>query len=344
MGLRNTTFLDACRGKTPAHPPLWIMRQAGRYLPEYREVRAQVSFEQLCRTPELCAKVTLQPIDRFGFDAAILFSDILTVIDVFGIEVKFAPGPSIATPVRTAEDVAALQTGDVDRDVGYVFDAVRACKAALEDRVPLIGFCGAPFTTASYLIEGAGTKEFRRTKALMWREPRAFGDLLERMTDVTATYLARQVKAGADALQIFESWAGALAPVDYMEHVWPHLQRLLAHALGLGVPIIVFPRGNANLLARLASVLPRDGDLVVGVDWAVDLSHALEILGPERVIQGNLDPMLLFAPPALLQTRARAMVDTGRRARGHVFNLGHGISRHTDPAQVQILVDAVHGA
>ena len=344
MALRNTTFLDACRGHQPAHTPLWIMRQAGRYLPEYREVRAKVSFLELCRTPELCAKVTLQPIDRFGLDAAILFSDILTVVEVFGIEIDFDPGPQIATPVRTADDIAGLELREVDDTLSYVFDAVRACKSALEDRVPLIGFAGAPFTTVSYLIEGSSTKDFRHTKSLMWREPEAFATLLGQMTDVTAMYLTRQVEAGADALQIFESWGGALAPADYMEHVWPHLERLLKHALALGVPVIAFPRGNANLLARLAPVLPAGGDLVVGIDWALDLGRALDILGPDRVVQGNLDPMLLFAPPDVLRARARAVVETGRRARGHVFNLGHGISRHTDPAQVQILVDAVHGA
>jgi uroporphyrinogen decarboxylase len=345
--LANATFLDACRGLKPARTPLWIMRQAGRYLPEYREVRSRVSFEELCRTPALCAEVTLQPIHRFELDAAILFSDILVVLDAFGVDVTFNPGPTIANAVRSDADLHLLQELDPATSLSYVYDAVRACKHALQQRVPLIGFCGAPWTVASYLVEGNSTTEFARVKRWAYADPSGLRALLERVTDVSIAYLGGQVRAGVDALQIFDSWAGALAPRDYMELAWPPLARLARAALGLGVPVIVFPRGNGGLLRRLAPELRQltaAGDLVVGLDWTVDLDDAISVLGPEIVVQGNLDPTVLFAPPEVLDKRARELVTVGRRARGHVFNLGHGISQHVEPEQVARLVAAVHSA
>lgn len=338
MSFENDAFLRACRGERPDRTPVWIMRQAGRYLPEYRELRSRVSFQQLCRTPKLCAEAVMQPLRRFDLDAAILFSDILTVLDVFGVEVEFAPGPSIATPVRTGADVARLKTVPVESAVGYVFEAVQACKEAIDGKVPLIGFCGAPFTTASYLIEGSGSKDFMHTKSLMYREPAAFGALMSDMTSVLAAYLARQVAAGADALQIFDSWAGALAPDDYREHVLPHLQRLTAEAHALGVPVIVFARGNANLLVDIAAL---EAD-VLGIDWGIDLSHAISVVGRDRVVQGNLDPLALFAPWDVLEGKVRGIVEAGAEAKSHVFNLGHGIMPSADPAVVKRLVNLVH--
>ncbi len=338
--LATSTFLSACRGEQPARTPIWVMRQAGRYLPEYREIRARVSFEELCRTPELCAEVTLQPIDRFGFDAAILFSDILVVFDAIGVPVAFNPAPQVATPVRTAADVKGLRWGRAADHLDYVFQAVRACKAALADRVPLIGFCGAPMTTASYMIEGGGSREFEHTKAMAFTEPALFGRMLENITTLLVEYLAGQVAAGADALQIFESWGAAFAPDDYREHVLPHLRRLVEECRPLGVPIILFVRGNAGLLSQGAEL----GADVVGIDWSIGMSEAIDVVGADKVVQGNLDPMTLLGPPALVTAKAEAIVAAGRRARGHIFNLGHGISRHTDPAIVQHLVDVVHGA
>lgn len=338
--MQNDSFLRACRGERPERTPIWLMRQAGRYLPEYREVRARVSFEELCRTPSLCAEVTVQPIDRLGVDAAILFSDILVVFDALGVDVRFEPSPVIATPVRTEADLARLRWADPRDACSYVYEAVRACKAALADRVPLIGFCGAPFTTLSYLVEGKTSREFEHVKGLMFCQPGLFGQLMERLTDLLITYLGGQVAAGADALQIFDSWAGALAPDDYREHVLPHTARLVAAVRELGVPVILFTRGNSNLLA-LSSELPAD---VVGVDWTIDLARAIDVVGPDRVVQGNLDPLALLGPAALVEHKARAIVAAGRRARAHVFNLGHGISRHTDPAIARLLVDTVHAA
>ena len=340
MPLRNQTFLQACRGERPARTPIWLMRQAGRYMPEYRAIRSKVSFNELCRSPDLCAEVTLQPVDFLGVDAAILFSDILVVFDALGIEVRFEPSPVIATPVRTEADVNALRWGAPQDHLGYVFDAVRACKRALADRVPLIGFCGAPFTTLSYLVEGQTSREFERIKGMIFSAPLVFAGLMERMTTLLCEYLRGQVLAGADALQIFDSWAGALAPADYRQHVLPHLARLVAFTRGLGVPTIVFVRGNANLLA-VAAELPAE---VLGVDWSIDMDQAVAITGPNRVVQGNLDPMLLLGPAALVEQKAREVVAAGRKAKAHIFNLGHGISRHTDPALARHLVEVVHGA
>ena len=319
---------------------IWVMRQAGRYLPEYREVRSRVTFEELCRSPELCAEVTLQPIDRFGLDAAILFSDILVVFDAIGVPVAFNPAPKVASPVRTASEVDGLRWGRAADHLDYVYQAVRACKRALAGRVPLIGFCGAPMTTASYMIEGGGSREFEHTKAMAFTEPALFGRMLERITTLLVEYLAGQVAAGADALQIFESWGAAFAPDDYRIHVLPHLRRLVDECKPLGVPIILFVRGNASLLAQAAEL---DAD-VVGVDWSIGMADAIEVVGPRRVVQGNLDPLTLLGPPELVTAKAEAIVAAGRRARAHIFNLGHGISRHTDPAMVQHLVDVVHGA
>ncbi|MCH9682513.1 MAG: uroporphyrinogen decarboxylase, partial [Deltaproteobacteria bacterium] len=335
MPLANTTFLDACLGKKPARTPIWVMRQAGRYLPEYREVRAKVSFEELCRTPHLCAEVTRQPLDRFDLDAAILFSDILTVFDAMGVEVEFKPAPVVAEPVRTVADVERLKFGKADDHLGYVYDAVSACKKELDDRVPLIGFCGAPFTTASYMVEGSGSKEFLHTKRMAFTEPVVFGRMLESITTVLIDYLAGQVRAGVDALQIFESWGAALTPADYRIHVLPHVKRLVDEAKKHGVPVILFVRGNASLLSLVKDL---DAD-VLGVDWSIDLSRAIDVVGADKVVQGNLDPIALFAPADDLRRRAQEIVVAGRAAAGHVFNLGHGISRYTDPEAVKRLVE-----
>lgn len=316
------------------------MRQAGRYLPEYRAIRAKVSFEELCRSPELCAEVTLQPVDILGVDAAILFSDILVVLDALGVDVVFDPSPRIAAPVRSAADISRLRWGDPRQEVGYVMDAVRACKRALADRVPLIGFCGAPFTTLSYLVEGQTSREFEHIKGLIFREPALFGGLMESMTTLLIDYLRAQVEAGVDAVQIFDSWAGALGPADFRVHVLPHLRRLVEEVRGAGAPVILFVRGNANLLADAATI-PAD---VIGIDWTIDLQAAIATVGPERVVQGNLDPMALLGPAALVERRAREIVAAGRAARAHIFNLGHGISRHTDPGIAKLLVDVVHDA
>ncbi|MCA9692019.1 MAG: uroporphyrinogen decarboxylase [Nannocystaceae bacterium] len=338
MSPEESCFLAACAGRRPERTPVWLMRQAGRYLPEYRAIRSKVEFTELCRSPELCAEVTLQPVTRLDVDAAILFSDILVVFDAMGVEVAFNPSPQIAAPVRTAADVARLRFGDPREELAYVFAAVRACKRALAGRVPLIGFCGAPFTTLSYLVEGGGSREFHHIKGLMFNEPVVFGELMARITELLITYLQGQVEAGADALQLFDSWAGVLTPADYREHVLPHLSRLVDGARALGVPVILFARGNAELLSQVAG-LPAD---VLGIDWTIDLGRAIDVVGSARVVQGNLDPITLLGPPALLERRTRELLAAGRGARAHIVNLGHGISRHTDPEMARRFVELVH--
>ena len=338
--LQNTTFLQACRGSRPARTPVWLMRQAGRYMPEYRAVRRDVSFLELCRNPQRCAEVTLQPIDYLDVDAAILFSDILVVFDAMDVEVKFSPGPTIEKPVRTTADIDKLRFGDPDAELGYVFDAVAACKTALADRVPLIGFCGAPLTTLSYLIEGGSSRDFENTKRLLFSEPVVFGRLMASMTDLLAKYLLGQVRAGADAIQIFDSWAASLTPRDYREHVLPHLEVLIDRVRAAGVPVIMFSRGNAALLEQVAQT---NAD-VIGVDWTIGLDSAINVVGSQRVVQGNLDPMVLLSTSQMVQRRVRDVLAAGKRAKAHIFNLGHGISRHTDPALAKLLVDTVHAA
>lgn len=305
---------------------------------EYREVRSRVSFLELCRNPELCAEVTLQPIDAFGLDAAILFSDILVVFDAMGVQVDFTPAPIVTDPIRDGSGVQRLRWGDPLEEVSYVMDAVRACKRALAGRVPLIGFAGAPFTVLSYLVEGKGSRDFEHTKGLLFREPKVFHHLMERLTDLLGRYLEGQVAAGADAVQIFDSWAGALTPHDYANAVLPHFDRLVRRLKATGVPVIAFARGNANLLEVTRS-MPAD---VVGIDWSIELDRAIDVVGRDRVVQGNLDPMVLLGTPELLVERTKRVLAQGRQAKAHVFNLGHGISRFTDPRQVALLVETVH--
>lgn len=344
MPLLNTSFLDACHGRRPSRTPVWLMRQAGRYLPEYRAVRRKASFLELCRTPELAAEVTVQPIDRLDVDAAILFSDILVVFDAMGVVVEFNPAPQLPNPVRTLADIDKLRWGDPVEELAYVLDAVRACKRALADRVPLIGFCGAPFTTVSYLVEGGGSRDFLELKQLMFCEPAAFGRLMANMTQLLARYLIGQIDAGVDAVQIFDSWAGAIGPRDYATHVLPHTRALVeavrAHVPEgrEPVPVILFARGNANILA-LTATIPAD---VIGIDWSIELDAAIEVVGRDRVVQGNLDPGVLLGPPELIRARVRETLAAGQLAQAHVFNLGHGISRTTDPAHAKLMVDTVH--
>lgn len=340
MPIKNRAFLEACEGKTPKRSPVWMMRQAGRYLPGYREIRSKVSFLELCRRPELCAQAVLEPIDRFDLDAAILFSDILVVFDAMDVELTFEPGPKLPNPVRTVEQAKALRWGDPLESCDYVMEAVKACKAALDDRIPLIGFCGAPLTILSYLIEGQGTRDFENMKRMLFSEPVLFGQLLENMATLLTTYLIGQIDAGADAVQIFDSWAGSLSTHDYKTHVLGHTQRMVDEIRRQrpGVPIIVFARGNSDHLVATAEIKPD----VIGVDWSIGLDDAIKQVGPDIVVQGNLDPMLLLGSPDNLRERTLKMLVQGQAAKGHVVNLGHGISRFTDPEMAQIFVDVVH--
>ena len=333
-------FLRACRGQPCDRPPVWFMRQAGRFLPEYREVRAKVDFLTLCKTPELAAEVTFQPLRRFGFDAAILFSDILVVPEAMGLKLSFGAGegPRFADPVRTRDDLARLRPIDPGRDLAYVPAAIRAIKAGLPDGEALIGFAGAPFTLACYMVEGEGSASFARVRTLMHADRETYDALMRRLADAVADYLLAQVEAGADAVQLFDTWAGLLDGPTWAARVAPHVRTVLERLAHAGVPRIYFAAGGAHLLPHLATL----GMEVAGVDWRSPLTVARELLPPGTAVQGNLDPVLLFADREVLRREAaRVLGEVGGRP-GHIFNLGHGILPGTPVDHVIALVDAVH--
>ncbi len=315
------------------------MRQAGRYLPEYRAIRAKAELLEICRTPELAAQVTLQPVERLGVDAAILFADILLPFEPLGLGLSFSQGegPVIANPIRGSADVARLPEVDPSDGLGYVLDAVRAIRKALDGRVPLIGFAGAPFTLASYAIEGGGTRDFVTTKRFMYSEPDAWHALLDRLANLVGRYLAAQANAGAQALQLFDSWVGCLAPDDYRQYVQPHSATALALAAETGVPVIHFGTGTSMLLEFMAQA----GGDVIGVDWRIALDVAWSRL-PGCGIQGNLDPAALLGPPGALETKVRDILRRAGGRAGHIFNLGHGVLQQTDPERLRAVVDMVH--
>lgn len=335
-GLAGSPFLAACRGEQPAHPPVWFMRQAGRSLPEYLQVREGVGMLESCMTPDLVTEITLQPVRRYGVDAAIFFSDIVLPLKAVGVDLDIKPGvgPVVASPVRTLADVEAIPDLTPEH-VPYISEAVRSLVGEL-GATPLIGFAGAPFTVASYLVEGGPSKEHARTKAMMFGAPDVWDALMRKISGIAATYLRVQVEAGASAVQLFDSWAGALTPTDYAASVMPHSARVLAAAGELGVPRIHFGVGTANLLGLMGEA----GADVVGVDWRTPLAEAIDRVG-DRAVQGNLDPTLVFAPTDVMLERAREIVEAGRAARGHVFNLGHGVIPSTDPDQLARLTEFV---
>jgi uroporphyrinogen decarboxylase len=342
-GSASDLYLRACRGEPVERPPLWVMRQAGRYLPEYRAVRERVDFVTLCRTPELATEVTLQPVDRFGFDAAILFSDILVPAEALGFEVEFNPGPLIDRPVRDEQDLDRMRDAEPEEAVPYVYEAIRMLRRELAGRVPLIGFAGAPFTLAAYLVEGRGSKSFEKIKGMLAGRPELAHRLLERVTRLTVRYVTAQVEAGAQAIQLFDSWAGLLGPADYEAFALRYAREVL-RALGeSGVPRIYFALNGAHVLDRMAGCEAE----VIGVDWRTPLDRASALLGGGFALQGNLDPCDLFAPPDVLRRRVGEVLRAAAGLPGHVFNLGHGILPSTPIAGVETLVDAVrtgHGS
>jgi len=320
------------------------MRQAGRYQPEYRAIREKVPFLELCKSPELAAEVTVMAVDQLGVDAAIIFADILLIVEPMGVGLEFSKdeGPVIRRPVRTAEAVRQLpERLDVEESLGFVMDAVRRARRELDartPRVPLIGFSGAPFTLSSYLVDGQGTRNYVHTKRLMYREPAAWHSLMERLSDAVAGYLNGQIAAGAEAVQLFDSWVGCLSPEDYRVFVQPHTRRTIA-ALKPGVPVIHFGTGTATLLESMRDA----GGDVIGLDWRVDLGEAWQRLGNRVGVQGNLDPaLLLAAEPAEIRRRAAAILERAAGRPGHIFNLGHGVLVDTPVDNVRALVDAVH--
>jgi uroporphyrinogen decarboxylase len=334
--LAESAFLRAARGEPVSHTPVWFMRQAGRSLPEYLALREGVAMLDACRDPEMVVEITLQPVRRYGVDAAILFSDIVLPLKAVGVDLDIKPGvgPVIAHPVRTLADVDAIADLEPDH-VPFISEAVRGVVAELGG-TPLIGFAGAPFTVASYLVEGGPSKEHAKTKAMMFGAPDVWDALMRKIADIAAAYLEVQVAAGASAVQLFDSWAGALTPADYEALVMPHSTAVLERAGALGVPRIHFGVGTANLLTLMGEA----GADVVGVDWRTPLQSAIGLVG-DRVVQGNLDPTLVFAPTDVMTRRAAEIIDAGRRAKGHIFNLGHGVIPSTDPDQLARLTEFV---
>ena len=321
--------------------PVWFMRQAGRYMPEYRKLREQHSILDLCHTPELAAQVTLQPVTRLGVDAAILFADILLPFEPLGLGLSFAAGegPHIAKPIGRQADVEQLPTVDPERDLGYVLESVRLARAALPAEVPLIGFAGAPFTLASYAIEGGSTRTFTRTKTLMYQAPDTWHLLLSKLAELVGRYLAAQARAGAQALQLFDSWVGCLSPQDYRTYVQPHSRRALTLATEAGVPVIHFGTGTAPFLEDFAAT----GADVIGIDWRMPLDDAWSRIGDSRAVQGNLDPAALLAPAPERDRQVRDILARAAGRPGHIFDLGHGVLPETDVDAVRAVVDLVHG-
>ncbi len=343
----NDTFLRACRREPVDYTPMWMMRQAGRYMSEYRAVREKYGFLEMCRTPELAVEVTMQPVDLIGVDAAILFSDILVPFPGMGLDLEFAKGegPVIHNPVRSVADVEKLRVADPIEDTGYVMDAIRILRGELADKVPLIGFAGAPFTLASYMIEGQGTRDYERCKALMWGEPAAWERLMEVTADTVIAYLSAQIDAGAQAVQVFDSWVGYVAPRDYERYVLPHSTRVIAEvkahgdrAVDGGVPVIHFANGATSMI----DLVQKAGGDVVGVDWRLDMAKAVDLIDGRFAIQGNIDPVALFAPDEELDLMVAEIIEAVGERPGHIFNLGHGIHKTTDPDKARTLLRSVH--
>lgn len=338
--LAESAFVRACRGLPVPHTPVWFMRQAGRSLPEYRKIREGIGMLDSCRRPDLVTEITLQPVRRHGVDAAILFSDIVVPLAAAGIDLDIVAGtgPVVAEPVRTAADVERLRP-ITTADVAYVDEAVRLLVGEL-GATPLIGFAGAPFTLASYLIEGGPSRTYLKTKAMMYGDPALWNALCDRLADITLAFLRTQADAGVSAVQLFDSWAGALSEADYRRHVLPHSAKVLTGLADAGIPRIHFGVGTAVLLGAMGEA----GADVVGVDWRTPLNAATKLIGGQHAVQGNLDPAVLFAPWEAVEAETRRVLAEGRAAPGHVFNLGHGVLPETDPDVLTRLVDLVHTA
>ena len=333
-------FLRACRRQDVDCTPVWMMRQAGRYLPEYRELRKKHSFWEMCRTPELAVEVTLQPLRRMEIDAAILFSDILVPLVPMGAAIEFyeGKGPVVEKPIRTAADLANLKVIDANETVPFVMEAIKILRRELDGKVPLIGFSGAPFTLASYLVEGGGSKQYQHIKTLMYANPEVFHKLMDMISDTVISYLSAQIEAGAQVVQLFDSWVGCLGPLDYQEFVYPYNRKIFAALETYDVPKIHFANQASTLIDQ---VVAAGGD-IIGLDWRQDLKKAWDIVGPERGVQGNFEPIALFAPIPEIRKRVKRILEQAENRNGHIFNLGHGILPTTPIDNAKAMIDAVH--
>ena len=332
-------LLDACARRPVDATPVWLMRQAGRYLPEYRAIREKLSFVEMCMRSDVAAEVTLQPLRRFELDAAIIFADILLPLEPMGIGFHFTPedGPVIDRPVRTAADLEGVHTIDAASDLAYVMESLKLVRKEIDGKQTLIGVSGAPFTLASYIVEGGHSRNYTHVKKLMYDDPATFGRLMGLISDVVVDYLLAQIDAGAQVVQLFDSWVGWLGPYDYEHLVLPHVRYVVEQVKGKGAPVIYFGNGASGMLHHVATV-PSD---VIGVDWRIDIDRAWEQLG-DVAVQGNLDPITLLGPPSAIEERVADVVKRVGGRPGHIFNLGHGLVPQTPPDNVKYVVDAVH--
>lgn len=332
-------LLRACRLEPVDRIPVWFMRQAGRYLPEYRKVREQVPFLTLCKTPDLAAEVTLQPVERFGMDGAVLFSDILLLLEAMGAAVSFEEegGPKVQVPLNEEKDLERLGLPDPEVELRFMMDAIRSVRRSLSPEVALLGFSGAPFTLATYLVEGGSSRDFRRTKILMYREPRVFRRLMDLLVKAVAECLEAQVRAGAQAVQVFDTWAVTLSPGDYRTYVLPFMQELLGRLKGIGAPVLHFSLGTSTLLESMAEI----GAQVLSLDWKIQMGAARARLGERQAVQGNLDPSALFKLPEALEAEVLNILREGSEKPGYIFNLGHGIHPATPLESVYRVVETV---
>jgi uroporphyrinogen decarboxylase len=332
-------FLKACRGEPVDTTPVWFMRQAGRYMKEYRALKEKYSFLEMCQTPELATEVTLQPLKPLGVDAAIIFADILLPLEPMGTGLEFikGDGPSIPRPVRTRKDVENLRPVNSEEQLGYVGQAIKLVRQEIEGKIPLVGFAAAPFTLCSYMVEGGKSAEFKITKLLMYEEPDTWKLLMEKVSTVLIDYLKMQVAAGAQALQIFDSWIGCVTPEDYREYILPYCQKVMNALKDLDVPVINFSTGTSSML----DVIAQAGGDVMSFDWRINIDQARDIIGWETPVQGNMDPVVLFAPIPVIKKRVHDIMQRVGDKPGHIFNLGHGILQHTPVDHVKAVVDMV---
>jgi uroporphyrinogen decarboxylase len=337
--LKNDLFLRACKKEKTERTPIWVMRQAGRYLPEYRAVRKKADFLTMCKTPELAAEVTLQPIDLIGVDAAIIFSDILVIPEAMGmhLEMHEGRGPVFPYPIRTDSDLNALKTIDPTADLKYVLDAVSLTKKELDGRVPLIGFSGSPWTLLTYMVEGGGSKNFSNVKKMIYNNPKLAHNILEKLSSAISDYLSAKIEAGANAVQIFDTWGGILSQDDFNEFSLQYVQKIISNIKRDQEPVIFFPKGVHSNLDKVASC----GADVLGLDWTMDLGKVRELIGNKVALQGNLDPTTLYAPEDVIKDRALKTLKSYGNGGGHIFNLGHGILPDVEPEKLKTLVKFV---
>lgn len=338
--MKNETFLKACRREPVEYTPVWLMRQAGRYMKEYRDLKSKYSFLTLCKTPELATEVTLQPVNKIDIDAAIIFADILLPLEGMGVGFEFSKddGPVIKNPIRSKADVEAVKVFNPEEDVPYLMDAIKLVRKELDGKIPLIGFSGAPFTLASYIIEGAHSRNYEHAKGMMYNDPSSWHKLMDKISKVVTLYLNAQIEAGAQVVQLFDSWVGCLSPWDYEEYVLPHSKNAIDGLKDKSVPVIHFGTNSTTLL----KLIRKAGGDVIGIDWRIGIDDAWEIVGHDKAVQGNLDPIALFAPPEKIEERVADIIKRAANRPGHIFNLGHGIIPKTPVEHVQFLVDTVH--